>query len=640
MKLKRIFLFILTLFILHVFSFGQSGDNPKIDNKTKKHFDKGKEYFGKKEFDKAKREFEFCIEKNQDFAEPYTYLASIAYENRNYEDAIANYNKVLELDPNYNPFIYYSLGINYEKVGKLKNALDAYETFKSKTNGNHEKIKKVREKIPQLEFKIKMMEKPLDFNPKRLDSIDTYESEYIPVITGDNKEMIFTRRVNGQEDLFHSYFKDSVWKTPEPIQELNSSGNEGTESITADGSTMIFTRCEPRKSLGGCDLYITERKNGKWSLPKNLGNKINTEFWESQPSISYDGRTLYFVSDRPGCIGGKDIWMSKKDVSGNWSFPECLDTVINTNGDDFAPYIHPDNSTLYFTSNGQIGMGGSDIFKVSWSGNNWNQRKNLGFPINTENDEGGIFITLDGKKGYFSSDRQKSDVRNMDIFEFDVPQTIKPLKMTYVAGKIFDLHKKQALNSDVKIYNNTDNSMLADFKTIDGTFLIPLGLNIDYNITFQSSGYIFHSEHFIINAIHESDDPCILNIGLIAMKNKPEDEIKNSPVILNNIFFAFNSYELDTLKSMIELNNLYDFMKKNDNTHIQITGHTDNIGEDAFNQNFSELRAKAVYDFLVKKGIDRTKMRYNGLGESHPIESNETEAGRSRNRRVEFYITN
>ena len=618
------------------FVFSQSTDFPEKGSGAEKLYLKGVRYFNKKDFTKAGIYFEKTVQSFPDYINPYLYLASIKFEMSDFASSESYYKKALLIDSTYNAEIYYSLAVVLEKQGKYEEALVNFDNYIRTPPKNPGMLRKAKSACEVIRTKIKLKKDPLVFEPVPLNTgINTSASEYFPVLTGDNKTLIFTRRINNQEDFFESEYLNGNWTNVKSLNDINSPGNEGANTITVDGKTMIFTLCDRKRTYGGCDLFMCQKLNGKWSDIRNLGPMVNSEYWDSHPSLSHDGKTLYFSSNRPGGHGGSDIWVSRFNIEDSWTKPECLDTNINSSADDFTPFIHADNQTLYFTSTGHPGLGSSDLFMSKKVNEKWTRAVNLGYPINTEDHEGGIFITLDGKTAYFCTDRFQKTDKNLDIYYFEVPENIKPEPVSFIKGVIFDSNTNEIIDAEIKVYDNNSSLLVNSFKTGKDSFLIALHAGVDYNLTVSKENYFFHSERFIFPENFSALMPCYVKIGLQKISS---DTLNLKPIILNNIFFESGSSLLDTVKSGAELKNLLALLIENPDLNIRINGHTDNQGTMEFNMKLSESRAEAVYNFLLMKNISGKRIDYKGFGESKPVSSNDTEEGRKNNRRTEFEI--
>ncbi|MEO0340526.1 MAG: OmpA family protein, partial [Bacteroidota bacterium] len=481
---------------------------------------------------------------------------------------------------------------------------------------------------------------PLPFSPHKLpSSINTRDSEYLPSFSADGTQLIYTAVRRGQEDFYFSQKIDGVWQEGEPIIGINTNNNEGAQTISGDGRTLIFTGCNRKDGFGSCDLYISYKREDYWSRPVNMGRGINSNNWESQPSLSANGRVLFFASTRSGGFGKSDIYRAILGNDGMWSPPENLGPAINTNQDELGPFIHADGQTLYFVSNGHPGMGGIDLFKTEFLGDNaWDNPKNLGYPINTTGDESTLIVSLDGKLGYFASNFSKSR-KTTDIYEFELPEPLRPKPVTYLKAKVIDALTKAPLPADVELYEvATEAVQYANKADEAGLFLVSLPAGQRYGLNVSMENYLFHSEQFDLIEATSFDAPYDLLIELqpiippaIAKEDAPK------PIILKNIFFETASAAL-LPESTKELQRLYQLLIDNPSMNIQINGHTDDIGKDEDNLTLSRNRAEAVYNYLITQGIVKDRLSFKGYGESIPIESNDSAPGRQANRRTEFVV--
>ncbi len=630
------YIFFVLIFFFSNCSFGQSKKLSEIDRGAQKSYKKAVKYLKKNKISKAVKYFNKAIKKEPQFVKPYLYLASIYFDIEKYEQSEDNYKSVISIDSMRYVDAFYSLGIVQEKQGKYNEAISNFRKHISYARDKSKYLKKSKSKIKFLEFVIELVNNPVKFEPKPLNlSVNTENSEYLPTITGDNSTMIFTRRIGGKEDFYISKEHNGNWTETKPFDEFNTSANEGAFAISSDGKMILFSKMNKTIEGKSFDIFYSKKNDGNWTFPKSIGNNINTHYYESQPSISSDGKTLFFVSNRPNGVGGLDIWQSTLDNAGKWSKPICLGNEVNTKYDEQAPYIHPDGNTLYFVSKGHLGMGGADIFMSKKVNNKWSQAKNVGYPINTKADEGPLFVTLDGKKGYYSSDRESKAVKNLDIYSFDLPESIKPELVTYVKGIVVDSDTRETLKAVINIYNNRSGILLKTIETDNDTFLITLPLGVDYNFTVEQKGYVFYSQNFELEEQRSGISPYTITVELVELSNEITE---SKPIVLNNIFFETNSFHLDIERSKIELDNLLELLNKNPNIQLTISGHTDNIGSEKDNLELSKKRAKSVKDYLSNNGISDNRLSYIGYGESMPIATNKTEEGRKKNRRTEFTV--
>ena len=471
--------------------------------------------------------------------------------------------------------------------------------------------------------------------------INTTDDEYWPSITADGQTMIFTRQPalgekqssNGavQEDFYISYLSDTVWQQAfNAGAPLNTMQNEGAQTLSSNGSYMFFTACERPGGLGSCDLYYSSLNDGKWSEPLNLRSPVNSSAWESQPSISADGRNLFFSSNRPGGYGGKDIWLSRLNEKNRWTKPVNLGKRINTDGDEMSPFIHFDGKTLYFASDGGVGMGGFDIYMTKLKEDStWTEPKNLGYPINTYNDEMGLIIESDGQKAYFSSIRNKSNGK--DIFCFNLYESARPSPVSYMKGKVYDKETGMLLKAYYELINlSTGKTVMKNTTDATGNFLVCLPSGFNYGLNVSKPGYLFYSESFMFEGQHTVAEPLIKKIILNPIKIGEKMQ-------LSNVFYEIDSWQLKK-ESVSELNNLASLISENKDLIIEICGYTDSTGSNEHNMILSEKRALSVVNYLVNKGIPPERLKYKGYGNNSPIGDNVTSEGRKLNRRTEATV--
>lgn len=500
-----------------------------------------------------------------------------------------------------------------------------------------------RHLLKNIDFTEEAIQNPLPFQPKPVSPVvNQLPMQYFPVLTVDEQTMIFTARqgITPQydEDIFFSEKdKTGQWNKPQPLSDhINSPLNEGTCTISADGRTLIFTSCEGRGGFGSCDLYMAKKIGNEWTPPKNLGPNVNTGSWESQPSLSADGTMLFFVSDRNGGQGRRDIYMAAMDNKGEWSKASNLGKEINTERDEVSPFIHVNGETLYFSSDGFPGFGGFDLYVVEKTEQGWTQPKNLGYPINTYEDQSGLFITANGQDAYYSQEEQRGgQYISSDIYTFEIPEAIRIRnRSSYVKGNVFDAGSRQPLEARVELVDLKKRKKISrvhsDPET--GQYMMVLTEGSDYALHTDKEGYLFQSLAF--DYAEKKEEQLIKPIEIDIYLEPIE---KGKETILNNIFFDTDKYEIKE-KSIPELNKVVTFLKENPDIRISINGHTDNEGTAAYNQMLSTNRAKAVYDYLIKAGIDTNRLEFKGYGQQKPIASNDTATGRQNNRRIAFEI--
>jgi outer membrane protein OmpA-like peptidoglycan-associated protein/tetratricopeptide (TPR) repeat protein len=572
------------------------------------------------------------------FVDAYLSLAGINADMKNYAESVKQFEKAFLMDSVYTSDYLLPYSISLAGTGRFKDALDAVNKFLKVPKLNDRSIKAGEFRKGTYQFAIDYdkahPEKDYVFKPVNLgDSINTTDLEYFPSLTIDGKKMIFTKRIKGNEDFYESDLHNGTWGKAYPLPgKINSSTfNEGAQNISQDGKWLLFTGCNFPQGLGSCDLYISYLTNNGWSEPEDLGPNVNSEFWESSPSLSPDKRDLYFSSSVPGGFGGKDIWVCHRNEKGKWDEPLNLGPEINTAGDESTPFIHSDNQTLYFNSNGHPGYSDKpDIFVTrKLPGGKWSKPENLGYPVNTIDDEGSLIVASDGKTAYYSSDRGDSK-GGLDIYTFELRKDLRPLKTLWVKGRVYDNKTKQGLPSSVELTDINTRTLVSKLQTDeDGNYLVTLPVGKDYAFNVKRKGYLFYSENYNISntapdSTFEADIPL-----------QPIEA--NAHIILKNVFFDTKKIDLKT-ESITELDNVVRFMNENPTMKILISGYTDNVGKPADNLTLSKGRAVAVVNYLVNKGIKNERLSFKGNGETNPVSDNNTESGRALNRRTELSI--
>ena len=621
------------LFILSASAFGQENQYTTTDREALELFSSANQKLSENLFEDAIDQLQKAIEADDKFVEAHLELADIYRRQHMHSLAIEQYLRVIELNPEFNRSVYLKIGDEEISEGRYEEALQhlqkylAYPETPSQSRLTAEKL------VADCNFSIHAIANPVPFKPVNLGpAINTADDEYLPVTTADESTLIFTRKINNNEDFYKSDKADRKWQPATYLSEqINTADyNEGAQSISQDGNFLFFTGCNRPDGLGRCDIYVAEKKGDDWGKPFDLSPPVNTPGWEAQPAISADGRTLYFVSNRPGGYGGYDIWKSKLTAKG-WGEPENLGPNVNTPYDEQSPFIHPDNSTLYFCSNGWPGLGGKDLF-VSRLGKDgkWQKPENLGYPINTNGDESGLTVTADGERAFFSSNKLEG-YGGYDIYTFELPPIDRPHIVTYVKGTIKDAKTNAPLEAAVEIVDLTkDSTVYNNYSGIeDGGFLATLITGKNYGLNISKPGYLFYSENFsLINYTEKNSFNITVLLQPIEIGSK---------VILNNIFFDTNQYTLKP-ESVAELEKLTVFLKFNTGLRIEISGHTDDVGNDQLNQTLSENRAKSVYQYLVANKISASRLIYKGYGKTQPVAPNTSDESRKKNRRTEFKV--
>lgn len=613
--------------------------------KARKAYEKADEYYRMGQVARAEKHFLEATEEDPGFFEAWMMLGDV-YEHSNRDSlAITVYRKAIEADGERYPGVYFLLANLEFNSRQFVNAANHYSTYLEFDHTYTESVKKAEKRLANCEFAIEAVANPVPFDPINVGSGPNTEfDEYFPSITADGNTMLFTRllpdkrALNGrQEDFYISRRTDTVWGPASNVGDpINTLFNEGAPTLSADGSVLIFTACEniygygpERQGYGRCDLFITNRRGATWSKPENIGMPVNTGNWESQPSIASDGRTIYFVSNKDD---GYDIWMAELMEDDTWSEPVMLNGNINTDGYEGSVFIHPDNRTLYFASDGHPGMGGMDIFMSKRdSAGDWGPPVNLGYPINDITDDNSLLVSADGKTAYFASDRE-GGFGGLDIYAFDLYEEIRPEPINYLKGIVFDEETGEKLRAGFELIDlETGQVAVNSFSNeVTGEFLVVLPSGKNYALNVSKEGYLFYSDHFALSGSNPREDPYLKDIPLKPIK-------EGERIVLRNIFYETDKYALKK-ESRVELDKLVDLMEKNPGLKIEISGHTDNVGSQQYNRELSLNRARSVYDYLMKQDIAKERLSYEGYGFSQPIDTNDTPEGRANNRRTEFEV--
>ncbi len=617
-----------------------------LPKKALECYQKGKIEFEKEQTDKAQQSFVRALAAAPTFIDAQILLSETYYEQKKYTEAVAELQKAIVLDSTYLAYrSLYSMAKYYEKQNKYNDAARYFERFAAQNKT--EKAEKAKYLAANNRFRAMAYLHPVPFKPVNMgDEINSTYAEYLPSMTADGQTLIFTKRIDNQEDFYSSNLNSGFWTKASPLPSpINTPDNEGAQTISADGKLLVYTGCSRVGGMGSCDLYFSEYKSGKWSDPLNMGAPVNSRDWESQPSLSADGSMLIFTSSRKdGKNEGKNLFYTTRNEKGEWATPKGIGE-LNTPYDDCSPFLHPDGQTLYFASNGHPGFGGNDVFisRKQPSGV-WGKPENLGTPINTEKDEGCMIFSLDGKKAIYAAEFADTHGK-LDLYTFDVPLNLRPQPVTYYKAKIQNAVTQKPLSGVELILTDltTNKKITTKYSDENGSVLVCLPSGANYGVSIAAKGYAFYSDNFELTDAHSLDKPFVATVNLqpinvTANTNNPlPSGSTGKPIVLKNVFFASGSADLKP-ESRTELNKLKDLLAENPGLKIQINGHTDNVGSDATNLTLSENRANSVKNFLIQNGISTFRLTAKGFGKQAPIDTNDTDAGRKNNRRTEFLI--
>ncbi len=643
---KSFFLCYLLLFLCVPHLKAQTGrELSTSNNRARRAFENAIQKYNLRDYNAAEEDFKEAVRLDPDFIEAYIIMGEMLQNNNSHEAAVKAFQNAIAIDPDFFPNAFFYMSASLLDLGRYSDALKGLQHYLTFTTISDNMRKAAEEAVRRSEFALEAIAEPVPFNPINLGpNINTIHDEYAPTLTADEQTLIITRKKPREdpqnmqfgseyEDFYLSHRVDGEWSKAVNLGEpINTPRNEGAQSISADGLHLYFTACNRPDGMGSCDIYYARRTGENWSEPVNLGAPVNTSSWDSQPSISPDGRTLYFTSARRGNFGRMDIWKSVRSANGRWSEPENLGPVINTTGREMSPFIHPDNQTLFFASDGHLGMGGMDLFySVKGPDGQWETPVNLGYPINTHADELSLVVGASGKEAYFASEKEGGK-GGTDIYFFELYEEARPNQVTYMKGFVFDVITKKRLRAEFEMVDLQSEEVIVQSYSneLTGEFLVPIPVGRNLALNVSKDGYLFFSENFSYTDLRTGVDPHLFDIPLQPIR-------EGESVVLRNIFFKTASHEL-LPESVNELNRLIRLLEQNPGMHIEISGHTDNVGSYDYNKTLSQNRALSVYNYLTENGIDPDRLSYVGYADTRPVSTNETEEGRAQNRRTEFKV--
>ena len=582
---------------------------------------------------KAIQLFKLAASKDSQYVDPAIALFQVYQDLKNFQSAIDYFNEIKKRDSAASiPFLV-KQGVALASLGRYNAAyhlLTPY--FQNNSLPNYLK-EKANALYAICQFTVSQKNAPEISIQNMGDSINSPASEYFPTVSIQDSLFLFMRRMNlSREDFYASNMGSDGFSAAIPLSDtLNFAAKKGSMSLSADLQTLYYAADYAEQGYGRYDIYKVQRSPWGWSKPKNLGQRINSDFWDSAPSIAPDGNSIYFASNRPEGYGGIDIYVAYKNEKGYWEEAINLGPTINTKGDDQTPFIHADNQSLYFSSNGRLGFGGSDIYvsrkKIDGS---WTTPVNLGYPINTYDNEGSIAVASNGTTAYIASDRLDSR-GELDIYKITLAENTRAYKTWYIKGQIIDAATKKTIPAELQIVDPASGYPMMEMQ-IDsmGQFLLALPYFDSLGLKINSPGHDYLSSILPIDSVKsmagKTFDFALMPIEKIFTKT------------FNQVYFETNAAVLQAISNN-ELDALVRYLKTTLNAQILIEGHTDNTGTTAQNNLLSLQRANAIGDYLVQKGIAANRIQRKGLGSSMPIADNKTAAGRAKNRRTSFTIT-
>lgn len=584
------------------------------------------------------------------FEAGYYYLITV-----NKDLALQYLMRVYEQKKNYRFDLEYRIAQSYHYGNDFDKAIDFYTRYKEKLTANLTYRGKDRIEMAIVDRNIYECQNGKEFvaSPKKYSivnigaEINSDWDDYAPVLNEAEDEVVFTsRRREGNvnqnvdndnkpfEDIFTAKKVDGKWTAAQNIgTSINTPSHDSNTALSADGKTLLICSDENAGDI----FFSTRNADGTWAAPLPLPGEINSRYEEKSASLSKDGNTIYFSSNRPGGFGGIDIYMATKNKRGDWGNVKNLGPQINTEEDDDAPFIDYDGKTLYFSSRGHNGMGGYDIYKATLNGNSWTKPENLGYPINTPDNDIFYVATKDGKRAYYSSVRDDA-FGYEDIYLITIPEpgqepepeAKRKIPTRYIV-RIEDAKTDKTMSARIKLQGADDNVVVGSTSAKEGIYEFKITDTKPYKLSIEADGFMFVNETITIEG--SAEDEKIL-MRTIKMKQLETGFVS----ILRNLYFDFNKATFKQT-SYAELNKLERMLQQNAAMKIEIAGHTDIVGTKTYNKLLSQKRAEAVKDYLTKKGIDARRITAVGYGATRPLASNDDEEeGRELNRRVEFKV--
>lgn len=624
----------------------QPYDPTKINKKAVALYNQAEERFNDGNLVLAAGLLQQAVELDKNYADAYINLGTIFNRLKNYKKSAFNYEKAFAIDSVYSFDYRVQYSVQLAGMGEFEKALQIVnDVLEKKPPKNPTSLASAQKRKQAYQFAVEYAKnnpvKNYVFAPINLgNNVNSAALEYLPSLSVDGSQLVFTRRVSGSnEDFYISQKRKDVpndtvglgWTLAESAGDnINTPQSEAAQTLSADGEWMIYSANGRMDSYGNYDLYMAQKTPDGWATTYHFEPGINTDQWEAQPSLSPDRKDLYFASRRPGGFGGIDIYVCHLKPNGYYSNPENLGPTINTPGDDQCPFIHVDNQTLYFTSNGLPGYGDDDLFVVrKLPDGSWGKPFNLGYPINTIEKEGTMCIAADGKTAYFAADRSDSK-GGLDIYSFELREDIRPVKTLWVKGKITDKSTGKPLPTSVELIDLSNKLTIYNIQSDnEGNYFMTLPIGRDYAFHVNRKGYLFYSDNFLM-AGRPVDSVYEKNIQLQPIAT-------NASMVLRNVFFDKNKFELKPA-SLAELDKLVQLLNENPTMKVEISGHTDNVGRPIDNITLSNNRAKAVVKYLIDKKIAATRLTAKGYGEMKPVADNKTEEGKAQNRRTEVRV--
>ncbi len=577
----------------------------------------------------AKKQLEHTIKLKDNFAVAYRELGTVNMELGLYEAAISAYEHSFDMDPKLSRAAFFECGEAHFKLAIMDKASYYYRQFKemkgkayankAKESGleiNYELL------LPEREENLAYIQNMDTTSPVKIhwegNRINSIEDDYLPTITNDGQHLVFTRKEKHRdENVMVSKRQSTEWgKAKYFSNKLNTKENEGMAKFEAHGKAFYFAGCQRADTEGGCDIYRAAVRNGEIGEVTRVEGQLNSHYWDSQPSISCDGKSLFFASSREGGLGGADIWVSYLQANDEWSAAENLGNAVNTAGDEEAPFISSDGNTLYFSSTGHQGQGDGDLFISRKINGRWSKAVNMGYPINSPAKELGFYLQGDGKSAYFSSARGGGE-GGLDIYSFDLPADLQPAATVHLEGYVFNEATQEPIACEVTIGRDKDKWTMQSDES--GWFFLCVPGNKAYSFQVNVEGF---EDYIEANYLMSQDNTTPIKVAIplqpkTAISEEPQPKLvaKGHTVIEKRIqfFFEFDSYEISK-NTAFQLNSMADLLKKEAVWKVEVVGYADQSGDAAYNQKLSEKRAQAIVDYLSAQGVTNSIVRSEGKG--------------------------